>query len=112
VQSVAVCFKRLGYTAIITDDETELRNADKIIFPGVGNAGAAMDSLQQAGLDKIIPTLTQPVLGICVGMQLLCNHSEEIDTECLGIIDTNVKKVHWQQRSQSAANGMEHYLRL
>jgi len=92
VQSVLYALKRLGYTAIITDDENELRSADKIIFPGVGNAGAAMESLQQAGLDKIIPTLKQPVLGICVGMQLLCNHSEENDTKCLGIIDTNVKK--------------------
>ncbi len=92
VQSVLYALKRLGYTAIVTDDETELRQADKIIFPGVGNAGAAMESLQQAGLDKIIPALTQPVLGICVGMQLLCNHSEENDTKCLGIIDTAVKK--------------------
>jgi glutamine amidotransferase len=92
VQSVLYALKRLGYTAIVTDDEKELRQADKVIFPGVGNAGAAMDSLKQAGLDKIIPTLTQPVLGICVGMQLLCNHSEENDTKCLGIIDTDVKK--------------------
>lgn len=92
VQSVLYALKRLGYTAIVTDNEQELRQADKIIFPGVGNAGAAMESLQQAGLDRIIPTLTQPVLGICVGMQLLCNHSEESDTECLGIINTNVKK--------------------
>jgi glutamine amidotransferase len=92
VQSVLYALKRLGYAAMVTDDETELRQADKVIFPGVGNAGAAMESLQQAGLDKIIPTLTQPVLGICVGMQLLCNHSEENDTKCLGIINTDVKK--------------------
>jgi glutamine amidotransferase len=92
VQSVLYALKRLGYAAIVTDDETELRQADKVIFPGVGNAGAAMESLQQAGLDKIIPSLTQPVLGICVGMQLLCNHSEENDTKCLGIINTDVKK--------------------
>ncbi len=92
VQSVLYALKRLGYTAIVTDNEEELRQADKIIFPGVGNAGAAMESLQQAGLDKIIPTLTQPVLGICVGMQLLCDHSEENDTKCLGIINTAVKK--------------------
>ncbi len=92
VQSVLYALRRLGYTAVVTDDEKELRQADKIIFPGVGNAGAAMESLRQAGLDKIIPTLIQPVLGICVGMQLLCNHSEENDTNCLGIINTGVKK--------------------
>jgi glutamine amidotransferase len=92
VQSVLYALKRLGYTAIVTDDEKELREADKVIFPGVGSAGAAMESLQQAGLDKLIPTLIQPVLGICVGMQLLCNHSEENDTKCLGIINTAVKK--------------------
>jgi glutamine amidotransferase len=92
VQSVLYALKRLGYTAIVTDAEKELREADKVIFPGVGNAGAAMESLQQAGLEKIIPTLIQPVLGICVGMQLLCNHSEENDTKCLGIINTAVKK--------------------
>lgn len=92
VQSVLYALKRLGYTAVVTDDEEQLRQADKVIFPGVGNAGAAMESLRQAGLDKIIPTLTQPVLGVCVGMQLLCDHSEESDAECLGIINTAVKK--------------------
>ncbi|MEX1202683.1 MAG: imidazole glycerol phosphate synthase subunit HisH [Ferruginibacter sp.] len=92
VQSVLFALKRLGFTATITADETLLRNADKVIFPGVGNAGAAMKSLQKTGLDIIIPTLQQPVLGICVGMQLLCTHSEESDTPCLGIIDTVVKK--------------------
>lgn len=92
VQSVLYALKRLGFSAIITDNENELRNADKVIFPGVGNAGAAMQSLINKNLQHIIPTLTQPVLGICVGMQLLCNYSEESDTKCLGIIDTRVKK--------------------
>ncbi len=92
VQSVLYALKRLGYTATVTDNEIALREADKIIFPGVGNAGAAMESLEEAGLNTIIPTLTQPVLGICVGMQLLCNHSEESNTKCLGIIDAAVKK--------------------
>lgn len=92
VQSVLFALKRLGVTARVTADETLLRKADKIIFPGVGNAGAAMSSLRETGLDKIIPTLQQPVLGICVGMQLLCNYSEESDTACLGIVNTNVKK--------------------
>ena len=92
VQSVLYALKRLGFSAIITDDEQALRDADKVIFPGVGNAGAAMQSLKEKNLHKLIPSLTQPVLGICVGMQLLCNYSEEADTTCLGIIDTSVRK--------------------
>ena len=92
VQSVQYALKRLGHTAIVTDIEEELKWADKIIFPGVGNAKAAMDSLKQSKLDKLIPALKQPVLGICVGMQLLCEYSEENDTECLGIIKSKVKK--------------------
>jgi glutamine amidotransferase len=92
VQSVLFALQRLGFTATITDNEQELQKADKVIFPGVGNAGAAMQSLQQKGLDRLIPTLTKPVLGICVGMQLLCNHSEESDTPCLGIINAKVKR--------------------
>ena len=92
VQSVQYALKRLGHTAIVTGIEEELRSADKIIFPGVGNAKAAMDSLKESKLDKLIPALKQPVLGICVGMQLLCEHSEENDTACLGIIKSKVKK--------------------
>ena len=92
VQSVLNALNRLGFSAVITDDEEKLRNADKIIFPGVGSAGTAMQSLKEKNLHKVIPTLTQPVLGICVGMQLLCNYSEEGNTQCLGIIDTTVKK--------------------
>ncbi len=92
VQSVQYALKRLGYTASVTANEAELLAADKIIFPGVGNAQAAMRSLIESKLDKLIPQLKQPVLGICVGMQLLCNHSEENDTACLGIIQARVKK--------------------
>lgn len=92
VQSVQYALKRLGFSARVTADENELKTADKIIFPGVGHAAAAMKSLEEKGLDKLIPQLRQPVLGICVGMQLLCNHSEEGDTKCLGIIDTEVRK--------------------
>jgi imidazole glycerol-phosphate synthase subunit HisH len=92
VQSVLYALKRLGQTAIVTDDEAQLRAAEKVIFPGVGNAKAAMDSLKETNLHQLIPQLTQPVLGICVGMQLLCKYSEENDTECLGIVDTVVKK--------------------
>jgi glutamine amidotransferase len=92
VQSVQYALKRLGVDSSVTDDHAEIMNADKVIFPGVGNANSAMQSLKEKKLDEIIKRLSQPVLGICVGMQLLCNHSEENDTECLGIIDLNVKK--------------------
>lgn len=91
VQSVQYALKRLGAEALVTADEQLIRQADKVIFPGVGHAGAAMESLQENGLDKVIKSLTQPVLGICVGMQLLCKHSEEGDTNCIGIFDTEVK---------------------
>lgn len=92
VQSVLYALQRLGVTAIVTAEADILQSADKVIFPGVGHAGAAMLSLQQKGLDKVIKNLQQPVLGICVGMQLLCRHSEEDNTEGLGIIDAVVKK--------------------
>lgn len=92
VLSVQYALKRLGYDAIVTDDHAKIKSADKIIFPGVGNANAAMQSLKEKDLDKVIKQLTQPVLGICVGMQLLCNHSEENNTDCMGIVDLEVKK--------------------
>lgn len=92
VQSVKYAVNRLGYEPILTKDHDVIRNADKVIFPGVGAAKAAMDQLKESGLDKVIPTLTQPVLGICVGMQLMCKHSEEGDVKCLGIIDSEVKR--------------------
>lgn len=92
VQSVQYALQRLGVNAIVTDDATELKSADKIIFPGVGNAHAAMQSLKEKELDQIIKGLTQPVLGICVGMQLLCAYSEEDDTIGLGIVPLKVKK--------------------
>src|SRR5688500_16134397 len=92
VQSVQYALARLGYNSIVTDDQNAIKNADKIIFPGVGNAYSAMESLKEKKLDETIKQLTQPVLGICVGMQLLCKHSEENDTTGLGIIDLKVKK--------------------
>jgi imidazole glycerol-phosphate synthase subunit HisH len=92
IQSVLNALNRLGLRAEVTDDKDKITSADKVIFPGVGEAGSAMKSLQAAGLDKLIPVLKQPVLGICVGMQLLFRHSEENDTACLGIIPANVKK--------------------
>lgn len=92
VQSVQYALERLGYTSVVTEDPNAIKNADKVIFPGVGNAYSAMESLKEKKLDQIIKQLTQPVLGICVGMQLLCRHSEENDTTGLGIVDLDVKK--------------------
>ena len=92
VQSIQYALKRLGFDAVITNDHNQILAADKVIFPGVGNAFSAMESLKGNGLDLLIPKITKPVLGICVGMQLLCTHSEENDTIGLGIIDLKVKK--------------------
>lgn len=91
IQSVLFALERLGVDAKVTDDKDELFAADKVIFPGVGAARSAMDSLREKGLDEVIKELKQPVLGICVGMQLLFEHSEESDTGCLGIIPAKVK---------------------
>jgi glutamine amidotransferase len=91
IQSVLFALERLGVDAKVTDDKYELFAADKVIFPGVGAARSAMDSLKEKGLDEVLKSLQQPVLGICVGMQLLFEHSEESDTECLGIIPAKVK---------------------
>lgn len=92
VQSVKYAVNRLGYDPILTKNHEEIRSADKVIFPGVGSAKSAMNQLRQSGLDKVIPTLKQPVLGICVGMQLMAKHSQEGNVECLGIIDAKVVK--------------------
>ncbi|MFN4234904.1 MAG: imidazole glycerol phosphate synthase subunit HisH [Bacteroidia bacterium] len=92
VQSVLFALERIGANAILSDDAETISNADKVIFPGVGEAGSAMNYLKEKNLDKVIKSLTQPVLGICLGMQLLCAHSEESNTECLGIFSENVKR--------------------
>jgi len=92
IQSIKFAVKRLGFEAKLSSDAEEIRNADKVIFPGVGEAASAMKMLNSTGLDKVIPELTQPVLGICLGMQLMCNYSEEGDTTGLGIFDADVKK--------------------
>ena len=92
VQSVQFALQRVGISAIITDNHEDIIAADKVIFPGVGNAYAAMESLKEKKLDLLIPKLNQPVLGICVGMQLLCNKSEENNTKGLGIMNLEVKK--------------------
>jgi glutamine amidotransferase len=92
VQSVMYALDRIGVNYLWTDDEHEIRTADKVIFPGVGEASTAMAYLQEKGLDKVIPTLKQPFLGTCVGMQLMCRYSEENDTTCLGVFDIDVKR--------------------
>jgi glutamine amidotransferase len=90
IKSVQNALARLGFECIITDDPEELMKADKVIFPGVGEAGSAMQYLKERGLDKTIISLKQPVLGICLGLQLMCRYSEESDTQCLGIFDADV----------------------
>ncbi len=90
--SVLCALRRLGVDAIVTDDPVQLRNADKVIFPGVGEAASAMAHLRSTGLDRVIASLTQPVLGICIGQQLMCRHSEEGDVDCIGIFDADVRR--------------------
>lgn len=91
VKSVYNAVTRLGYEAVITDDFETLQKADKVIFPGVGEASSAMTYLKEKGLDKVIKNLKQPTLGICLGQQLMCAFSEEGNTECLGIFSIQVK---------------------
>ena len=92
IQSVKFALNRLGVEPIVTDNITEINAADKVIFPGVGEASSAMNYLKEKQLDQVIKQLKQPVLGICLGMQLLCKHSEEGDTNCIGIFDAEIKK--------------------
>ena len=90
IQSVLYALERLGVQALVTDDVELIQKADKVIFPGVGEASTAMHYLKERGLEKVIQHLKQPVLGICLGMQLMCQHSAENDTNCLGIFEEQV----------------------
>jgi len=90
--SVIHALQRMGVEPILTDSAEELRSADKVIFPGQGEASGAMHYLREHGLDMLIPSLKQPVLGICIGQQLMCRHSEEGDVDCLGIFNADVKR--------------------
>ena len=92
IYSVMNALKRLGVEPLLTDDAQQLRQADRVLFPGQGEASGAMAYLREHGLDEVICSLTQPVLGICIGQQLLCCHSEEGDVDCLGIFDADVKR--------------------
>ncbi len=92
IESVKNALGRLGITAEITADPEKIRSADKVIFPGVGEASTTMEYLRRYKLDELIVSLKQPVLGICLGLQLMCSHSEEGDTKCLGIFDEQVKR--------------------
>src|SRR6476660_1128739 len=91
IKSVLYALERIGVQTVVTDDHEQIKSADKVIFPGVGEASSAMRYLKERGLDKLIKHLKQPVLGICLGMQLMCKFSEENDTNCLGIFDEEVK---------------------
>jgi glutamine amidotransferase len=92
VASVMYALDRIGQKYQWTDDEEEIKNADKVIFPGVGEASTAMAYLKEKGLDEVIKGLKQPVLATCIGMQLLCKHSEEGNVDCIGVFDVEVKK--------------------
>ena len=92
IQSIMFALQRLGYKAVLSHDAEEIKSADKVIFPGVGEASSAMKKLKATGMDTLIPQLKQPVLGICLGMQLMCNFSEEGNTTGLSIFDVDVLK--------------------
>ena len=92
IQSVLYALERIGATAVVTDNVEEIQTADKVIFPGVGEASTAMNYLRERKLDEVIKNLRQPVLGVCLGMQLMCSYSEENDTECIGIFNERVQR--------------------
>jgi imidazole glycerol-phosphate synthase subunit HisH len=108
-QSVIYALNRLGVDPIVTDDPAELQSCDKIIFPGVGEASTAMNYLKERKLDQLIPSFKQPVLGICLGLQLMCSHSEENNTDCLNIFPMKVKRFPAQDKvPQMGWNSISH----
>lgn len=100
IQSVMNALRRVGVDPVLTDNPVKLRKADRVIFPGQGEASHAMEYLQTHGLDQVIKSLTQPVLGICIGQQLMCEHSEEGNVDCLGIFPAQVLRFHPQKHEQ------------
>jgi glutamine amidotransferase len=98
IRSVLFALERLGVNAIVTDDPGIIKSARRVVFPGVGEASGAMAYLKERGLDSLIASLTQPVLGICLGMQLMCRHSAEGNTDCLGIFDADVQRFSGQAK--------------
>ncbi len=95
IQSVKFALNRIGIEPVLTDSIKEIQSAEKVIFPGVGEASSAMTYLKEKSLDSVIKNLKQPVLGICLGMQLMCKFSDEGNTDCLGIFDSSVKQFKW-----------------
>jgi glutamine amidotransferase len=108
IRSVLFALERIGIQANVSDDPDVLRASDKIIFPGVGEAASAMQYLREHQLDRLIVSLKQPLLGICLGMQLLCLHSEEGDTDCLGIFDTRVKSFSSSEKKTDETRKVPH----
>lgn len=106
IRSVLYALERIGVEANVTDDAEQITKADKVIFPGVGEASSAMKYLRERKLDEVIRELKQPVLGICLGMQLMCKHSEENDADCIGIFDLQVKKFAPPSPSPSGRGGV------
>ena len=110
VYSVSSALKRLGYDTVITSDLEEIKSADKIIFPGVGEASSAMEYLRETKLDKLIPELKQPFLGVCLGLQLLCSNSEEGETKCLSVFNQKVKRFPPKEKVPHMGwNSIKHY---
>ena len=97
IYSVVNALKRMGVEPLLTDNAEELRQADRVVFPGQGEARGAMEYLRARGLDEVIRSLRQPVLGICIGQQLLCRHSDEGDTDCIGVFDVDVRRFQPQR---------------